>query len=110
MELFLRLTGLSDEVIRSARRSPMWAGVEAPAPSLAHDDAVMEDGRVPRDRPASIRVPVPALAGGASPPWLRAAAERTAGAVPGGTYRLLPGQSHRAEPEVAPVLTRFFAE
>ncbi|MGW1270326.1 alpha/beta fold hydrolase, partial [Streptomyces sp. NPDC002491] len=41
VELFLRLTGLAEEMIQGARRSPMWAGMEAIAPTLAHDDAVV---------------------------------------------------------------------
>jgi pimeloyl-ACP methyl ester carboxylesterase len=110
VELFLRLTGLAEGVIQGARQSPMWAGMESIAPSLAHDDAVMGDARVPRSRLASVPVPVLSLAGDASPAWLREAAQAVAQAVPEGAYRSLPGQSHLVEPEVlAPVLTEFFA-
>jgi pimeloyl-ACP methyl ester carboxylesterase len=110
VELFLRLTGLAEEMIAGARRSPMWADLEAVAPSLAYDDAVMGDGLVPRDRLASIRVPVLALAGGASPGWLRQAARDVADAVPEGAYRTLDGQTHAVDPgALAPVLAEFFA-
>ncbi|MFJ1971695.1 alpha/beta fold hydrolase [Streptomyces sp. NPDC087903] len=109
VELFLRLTGLAEEMIAGARQSPLWAGLEAIAPSLAYDDAVMGDGLVPRDRLASIGVPVLALAGGASPGWLREAAEDVAAAAPEGTYRTLDGQTHMVEPAaLAPVLAEFF--
>jgi pimeloyl-ACP methyl ester carboxylesterase len=108
VELFLRLTGLAEEMIQSARRSPMWPGMEAIAPSLAHDDAVMGDGRVPRDLLASVTVPVLSVAGGASPPWLLEAARAVAEAAPGGTYRVLEGQTHMVDPQaLAPVLTEF---
>ncbi|MGC0412274.1 pimeloyl-ACP methyl ester carboxylesterase [Streptomyces sp. SAI-163] len=41
VELFLRHTGLGEEMIRGARQSPMWAGMESLASSLAYDDAVL---------------------------------------------------------------------
>ncbi|MGV9253963.1 alpha/beta fold hydrolase [Streptomyces sp. NPDC003697] len=110
VELFLRLTGLSPEVIASARQAPLWAGMEALAPTLAYDDAVMGGGRIPRDLLASVTVPVLALAGGASPGWLRAATQQVAQLVPQGTFRTLEGQSHAVEADVlAPVLAEFFA-
>ncbi|GHI04793.1 hydrolase [Streptomyces cellostaticus] len=108
VELFLRLTGLGEEMIRGARRSPMWAGMEAVAPSLAYDDAVMGDGLLPRERLASIAVPVLAVAGGASPEWMRVASREIADTVPRGTYRVLEGQTHMVEPDVlGPVLAEF---
>lgn len=109
VELFLRLTGLAEEMIGSARRSPMWAGMEAVAPTLAYDDKVMGGGRVPRERLASVAVPVLAAAGEASPPWLREAVRAVADAVPEGTYRTLEGQTHMVDPAVlAPLLAEFF--
>ncbi|MEU6886979.1 alpha/beta hydrolase [Streptomyces viridosporus] len=110
VELFLRLTGLDEAVIESARQSPMWAGMETIAPSLAYDDAVMGDGSVPEELLASIRVPVLAVAGDGSPAWMRQAARAIADAVPRGAYRVLEGQTHMADPDVlAPVLAGFFA-
>ncbi|MFE9441255.1 alpha/beta fold hydrolase [Streptomyces sp. NPDC006602] len=109
VELFLRLTGLAEQMIQGARQSPMWAGMEALAPSLAYDDAVMGDGRVPRALLASISVPVLAVAGGASPAWLREAAQAVAEAAPEGTYRALEGQTHMVDPNaLAPVLAESF--
>lgn len=109
VELFIALTGAPPEVIRSMRHSPMWPGMEAVAPTLAYDNAVMGDGLVPRERLASVPVPVLALAGGMSPEWLREAARATAEAVPDGTYGVLEGQSHMVDPQVlAPALAEFF--
>ncbi|MFF7973691.1 alpha/beta fold hydrolase [Streptomyces sp. NPDC007905] len=111
VELFLRLTGLGEEMIRGARQSPMWAGMEAVAPSLAYDDAVMGDGLLPRERLAAIPVPVLSLVGGASPEWMREAGRSVAEAVPQGSYHVLEGQTHMVEPAVlAPVLADRFAE
>lgn len=110
VEHFLRLTGLAEAVIQGARQSPMWAGMEAIAPSLAYDDACMGDGRVPREKLASLGVPVLSIAGGASPPWMREAAKAVAEAAPEGAYRVLDDQSHMVDPNVlAPVLAEFFA-
>lgn len=109
VEHFLRLTGLAEEMIRGARQSPMWAGMEALAPTLAHDDACMGGGRVPREALAALTVPLLSLAGGASPAWMREAAEAVADAAPHGAYRALADQTHMVDPNVlAPVLTEFF--
>ncbi|WP_086767205.1 alpha/beta fold hydrolase [Streptomyces bobili] len=108
VELFLRLTGLAEEMIQGARQSPMWPAMEGIAPTLAYDDAVMGDGLVPRERLASLDTPVLSLAGSASPDWLRRAARAVAEAVPEGTYRSLEDQTHMVDPNVlAPVLTEF---
>ncbi|WP_406495634.1 alpha/beta hydrolase [Streptomyces sp. NBC_01604] len=110
VELFLRLTGLAEEMIQGARQSPMWPGMEALAQSLAYDAAVLGDGRVPRPLLASVGVPVLAAAGGASPAWLREATRAIAETVPQGTYRALEGQTHMVDPNaLAPVLAEFFA-
>ncbi|KUO07549.1 alpha/beta fold hydrolase [Streptomyces sp. DSM 15324] len=110
VELFLRLTGLAEEMIQRARQSPMWAGMEAIAPTLAYDDAVMAGGRVPEALLAALGAPVLAVAGGDSPLWLREATRAVAEAAPHGTYRLLEGQTHVVDPNVlAPVLAEFFA-
>ncbi|MFF4274869.1 alpha/beta fold hydrolase [Streptomyces sp. NPDC001536] len=109
VELFLRLVDMPDEMIQGARQSPMWPGMEAVAPSLAYDNAVLGDGLVPRDRLAAITVPVLAVAGGASPEWLREATRAVAEAVPNGSYRNLEGQTHMVDPNaLAPVLADYF--
>ncbi|ALV33369.1 alpha/beta hydrolase [Streptomyces sp. CdTB01] len=108
VELFLRLTGLAEQMIQGARNSPMWPGMEAIAPTLAYDDAVLGGGLVPEARLAGIEVPVLSLAGGASPAWMREAARAVADAVPQGTYAVLEGQTHMVDPNVlAPALAEF---
>lgn len=109
VELFLRLVDMPDEMIQGARQSPMWPGMEAVAPTLAYDNAVLGDSLVPRDRLASLTVPVLAVAGGASPEWLQEATRAVAEAVPTGTYRNLEGQTHMVDPNaLAPVLADYF--
>ena len=108
VELFLRLTGLAEQMIQGARNSPMWPGMEAIAPTLAYDDAVLGGGLVPEARLAGIEVPVLSLAGGASPAWMREAARAVADSAPQGTYRVLEGQTHMVDPNVlAPALAEF---
>ncbi|MEU4146651.1 alpha/beta fold hydrolase [Streptomyces parvulus] len=108
VELFLRRTGLGEDMIRGARQSPMWPGMESVAPSLAYDDAVLGDSRVPVGPIASVTAPLLALAGGASDAWWHEAARAVAEAAPNGTYGTVAGQAHMVEPGVlAPVLTEF---
>ncbi|MER7202918.1 hydrolase [Streptomyces sp. CB01635] len=110
VELFMSLAGAPAEMVAGARRSPWWPDMEAVAPTLAYDNAAMGDGLVPRERLASITVPVLAVAGGASPSWMREAARTVAGAVPDGTYRTLDGQTHAVDPDaLGPLLTDFFS-
>ncbi|MGH2514814.1 MAG: alpha/beta hydrolase, partial [Ktedonobacterales bacterium] len=50
-----------------------------------------------------------AMAGGASPAWMRQAAQAVADAAPSAAYRTLANQTHEVAPEVlAPVLVEFF--
>ncbi|MGX1477630.1 UNVERIFIED_CONTAM: pimeloyl-ACP methyl ester carboxylesterase [Streptomyces canus] len=110
VELFLRLTGMGEGMIQGARQSPMWPGMEAVAPTLAYDNSVMAGGLVPRDRLASITVPLLAVAGGASPEWMREGTRAVAEAAPNGSYRVLEGQTHMVDPTaLGPVLAEFFA-
>lgn len=109
VELFMRLAGAPAEMIQGARQSPMWPGMEAVAPTLAYDNAVLGDGLLPRGRLAAITVPVLAVAGDASPDWMREATRAVAEAVPNGSYRSLEGQTHMVDPNaLAPVLAEFF--
>lgn len=111
VELFMALAGTPPEMIAGARRSPAWPDMEAIAPTLAYDNAAMGDGLVPRARLALITMPVLAVAGGASPEWMRQAAREVADTVPDGTYRTLDGQTHMVDPgALAPVLAEYFGE
>jgi pimeloyl-ACP methyl ester carboxylesterase len=111
VELFMALAGTPPEMIADARRSPGWPDMEAIAPTLAYDNAAMGDGLVPRDRLASVSVPVLSVAGGASPEWMRQAARAVADTAPDGTYRTLDGQTHRVDPQaLAPLLKEFYSQ
>lgn len=108
--LFLSVVGMAPEAVARLREAPMWPELEALAPTLAYDEAVMADGTVPVERLASVGPPVLVVDGGASPPAMRDAARRVAKAVRRGRHRTLTGQIHDVAPQVlAPVLREFFA-
>jgi pimeloyl-ACP methyl ester carboxylesterase len=107
--LFMAHVGIPAEAVAGIRAQPGWAALEAIAPTLAYDDAVLGDGRVPRDLASTITVPALVLAGGASPHGLQQAAKATADALPTAEHRMLGGQTHDVAPEaLAPVLAEFF--
>lgn len=107
--LFMRRVGMPAPAIDGMRGSPAWPALEAIAPTLAYDDAVLGDGTVPVERAAEVKQPTIVIDGAASPPLLRGAAATLANALPAAQYRTLPGQTHDVDPAVlAPVLVEFF--
>lgn len=107
--LFMTKVGIPAEVVTGMRAQPGWAGFEAIAPTLAYDDRLLGDGRVPRDLASTIAVPMLVLAGGASPQSLQWAAKVTADACPSAVFRTLDSQTHDVSPDaLAPVLAEFF--
>ncbi|GMA23154.1 hypothetical protein GCM10025864_09130 [Luteimicrobium album] len=107
--LFMASTGMPDAAIAGARSGPGWPTLEAIAPTLAYDDAVLAGGGIP-SATARIAVPTLVFSGSASPDVMQDAARATAAAIPGAEHRSLPDQTHALVPEVvAPVLTGFFA-
>ncbi|WP_030264823.1 alpha/beta fold hydrolase [Streptomyces sp. NRRL B-24484] len=107
--LFLAHVGVPAPAVAAMRGQPHWPAFEAIAPTLGYDDAVLADGFVPRDLARQVGVPALVLAGGASPPELRAAARAAAEALPDAVHRTLADQTHDVAAEaLAPVLAEFF--
>jgi pimeloyl-ACP methyl ester carboxylesterase len=104
--------GLPAEIIGGMRSSPMWGWFTALAHTLPYDVALCGPGmRLPASRLADITIPVLAIGGGASPPWLPAAAQAVASATPAGRYVTLDGQDHGVlqQPDtLRPLLTSYF--
>jgi pimeloyl-ACP methyl ester carboxylesterase len=104
--------GLPAEVIDGMRGSQMWGWFTGLAHTLPYDTAVCGPGMVlPVGRLATITVPVLVIGGGASPPWLPAAARAVADAIPGARYVTLDGQDHGVlnQPDtLRPLLTGYF--
>lgn len=115
--LFMGMAGASEEMIASARSSPVWPGCETIAPTLAYDAAFLGDGLPPVDRFAWIRQPVLVATGGASPDsfvgggggFFDDAADALVACLPQAERRTIEGQAHEVDAKVlAPVLGRFF--
>lgn len=118
-ELFMRLAGTPEEMIASARSSPMWPSLEAIAPTLAYDAACMGDSRPPTARLARITRPTLVATGGASAgsfvggggDFFDQAATAIAASIPNAERQTIEGQTHMVDPKaLAPVLARFFAD
>jgi pimeloyl-ACP methyl ester carboxylesterase len=114
VELFFALVGVPPEMIGEMRQGPGWAALEALAPTLAYDSAVMGDvsrgGTVPADVAGRVTAPTLVLVGGASPEWMIDVGREVADAVQNGNHRVLEGQEHVVPPEIlAPVVKEFLA-
>jgi pimeloyl-ACP methyl ester carboxylesterase len=90
---------LPPEMIAGMRDTPSWGALEATAPTLAYDHAVLGDGLIPRQLASAITVPTLLLTGGESPSVLRRTAEMTAASIPGATLLTLEGESHASGPD-----------
>lgn len=116
VEYFMReAVEVPPEMIAQMRESPMWAGMEAVAPTLPYDGAVMGDGMAGQPfragQWASVTAPTLVLDGGDSPAWMHNGVAALAAALPNARRETLLGQTHAVAPEVvAPVLRAFFSE
>jgi pimeloyl-ACP methyl ester carboxylesterase len=111
---FMSTTGMPQFMIERQRQEPHWPSLVATAPTLVYElqlKAAFGSAYVPESELAKIEAPVLAMAGGASPDWLRTASETVAKSVKSGRYSELPGQNHMVAPEViAPRLSAFRAQ
>lgn len=88
----------------------IWRKLQAVAPTLPYDAAVMSDFRIPRDRFTTIRTPVLVMNGTKTDERLKQAARDLAATVPGARHRELAGQTHNVSPGVlAPATMEFVA-
>ncbi len=117
VEYFMtQAVGVPAEAVSQMRQSPMWAGMERVAHTLAYDGAIMGDtqsGRpLPESRWATVAVPTLVLDGEMSDAFLRNGAQALARVLPNAQLRTLPGQDHSvvftAPQAIAPVLVEFF--
>jgi pimeloyl-ACP methyl ester carboxylesterase len=110
VERFMTMVGTPAEMVAGMKHSPVWAGFEAIALTLAYDNAAIGDGSVPTDQAAKVKVPTLIMAGGASPAFMRDSAKLIAKEVASDAeHRILEGQVHNIPAEViAPELVEFF--
>jgi pimeloyl-ACP methyl ester carboxylesterase len=109
VEYFLTTAaGVPAEYLGPMRESPMWAGMEQVAHTLAYDGRIVNGFRIDADRFAAVDAPALVMDGGQTP-WMSSGAEALADALPNGMHRRLEGQEHGPSPDViAPVLIEFF--
>jgi pimeloyl-ACP methyl ester carboxylesterase len=97
------------EAVEETRKTPMWAGLEAMAHTLAYDALVGGNGGFPGDELARIAVPVLGVYSTGSPSWLTMGARRVAEVVPNGEAIGLEGGWHEVPAAtLVPVLRKFF--
>lgn len=110
--LFMMLMGMPSQQLDEMRKQPMWPLLEAVAPTLAYDDAVMgEDSSVPTTQAAYVAVPTLVMNGGKSPPFMYVTAMTLVKAIPYSQHFTLKGQTHDVAVEaVGPLLVDFFKD
>jgi hypothetical protein len=105
--LFMTTVGLPAEIIKGMRQSPEWPIMEALAPTLAYDNAIMGGGSLPVEAAKAATMPTLVLDGSESPAFMHEAVSSTKSC----TRRAenIQGQTHEVSPKVlAPVLVAFF--
>jgi pimeloyl-ACP methyl ester carboxylesterase len=109
MTLFMKTIGLPEEMIAGMRHAPMWPDMEALAPTLVYDAAVMGDSTVPTDLIGSIKTPTLVLDGSDTGAWAANSARGLTAALPNPQRHTLKGQDHNVAWDVlAPVVRDFF--
>lgn len=110
--------GVPREMLPQMRQAPMWPALEAAAPTLLYDQAVMDAAQrstgqgytLRSELMAAVTTPTIAMDGGASPVWLRTPVQATVDALPNAKRRTLEGQSHGIAMEAPDVLARTLVE
>jgi pimeloyl-ACP methyl ester carboxylesterase len=110
LALFMRSIGLPEQMIPGMRQAPMWPGMEALAPTLAYDAAVMGDSMVPATLVAAVKAPTLVLDGADTGAWAASSARALTAALPNPRRHTLDGQDHNVAWEVlVPVLREFLS-
>jgi len=109
IELFMtEAVGMPAEFVAPMRDMPMWPAMERNAHTLVYDAELTGDFAVPVSRLPLVTAPALVLDGGTLP-WLTAAADQVAGALPDARRHTLAGQPHNVAPDaIAPALIDFF--
>jgi len=115
LTLFMKFVGAPDEAINKQKASAAWPAMEALAPTVAYDNALLGDDRsVPVKRAAKVKSETLVMDGLASTltmPFMRSTANKLAQAIPESTRKTLEGQAHEVDANVmAPILMAFFTQ
>lgn len=103
VKLFMtEAVGMPAAALEGMDGQPFWPVLEQIAHTLVYDAHVMGDTMQGQPEAigafAEVRVPTLVMNGGASEPWLRAAANKLTEFLPDGTATELPGQTHDVDP------------
>lgn len=111
VEMFFTLAaGMPAEFVAPMRETPFWPAMEALAPALVHDAAMIGDFRPDTARLAKLAVPTLVVDGG-TVPWMSNAADAVADLVPDAQRVTIAGQPHNVDAAaIAPVIANFFAQ
>ncbi|HEX2905698.1 MAG TPA: hypothetical protein VHO69_02480, partial [Phototrophicaceae bacterium] len=112
--LFMILLGMPADQLEVMRPEPFWPVMEAVAPTIAYDVAILgEEAAVPTERAARLTTPALIMDGAGSAetyPFMHVTAVALAQAMPNAEHRTLPDQTHEVAPEaMAPVLMEYFS-
>ena len=100
--------GLPAEFVAPLRASPFFPSMEAVAHALVYDAMIVGDFSLPTGRLATVKAPTLVIDGGQTP-WLTAAAEAVATALPHPQRRTLEGQPHNVDAAaLVPLVADFF--
>jgi pimeloyl-ACP methyl ester carboxylesterase len=100
---------LPPDMIDNMRRMPEWPLMEAVAPTIAYDNAVLGDGALPVEASQAATMPVLILDGAEGPAFLHEASATLAAAMPHAQLKAHEGQTHGAPPQaLSPFLVEFF--
>jgi len=100
---------LPSEMIAGMRQSPEWSIMEAVAPTIAYDNAVMGDGSLLVKDAKAATMPALVLNGDAGLDFILESIDALTKAMPRAQRKTLDGQTHMPSPEaLTPVLVEFF--
>jgi pimeloyl-ACP methyl ester carboxylesterase len=102
--IFRRLLGLTDEELDRYRELPSWEARVALAEVNVREARVEDAYEFDPARFAEVRVPTLLLAGGDSPPEMRATVDLVAATLPDSRVEELPGQQHVAHRQAPDLL------
>jgi pimeloyl-ACP methyl ester carboxylesterase len=102
---------VSTAVVAAMRSAPFWPDTEAAAHTLVYDAMIMGCGSaLPATQLSAVTVPTLVIDGGASPQWMRNAAQAVVARLPKATRCTLPDQMHNvAQNVLAPVVAEFLS-
>lgn len=103
--------GLPQDVVVQMRQAPFRPALEQIAHTLVYDALIIGDLSLPTELLASVTTPTLMIDGGESWSFLRTGVRAAAEALPNGSYRSLPGETHHINPEpTAAAVAEFFAD